>query len=339
MEAEEPLLAPPISPSSSAAAQDVEDPPPKAASPGTQEPARMYALRRSWTAPALAVLRGRDAADEDDPKLKLGIGGSLLRQAATLLLLYLSLAALAYSFNRHHFSGDETHPVVDSLYFCIVTLCTIGYGDITPLTPAAKALSCVFVLVGFGCLDIFLSGAVGYVLDLQEGLLVAIGARGGEGAIGYIFDAEKGRMRIRMKVALALGVVVLCIAVGTMVLSLVEELDWVDSFYLAVMSVTTVGYGDKAFKTLPGRLFASVWLLVSTIAVARSFLFLAEARIAKRHRRIAKWVLERAMTVEDLVAADLNNTGFISLTTHTSQHPYLCHRVRKGHFMKDVSTA
>lgn len=76
-------------------------------------------------------------------------------------------------------------------------------------------------------------------------------------------------------------------------------------------SVTTVGYGDKAFKTLYGRVFASVWLLVSTLAVARAFLFLAEARIDKRHRRIVKWILHRDLTVDDLLAADLNRNGFI----------------------------
>lgn len=118
-------------------------------------------------------------------------------------------------------------------------------------------------------------------------------------------------MRIRMKVALALCVVLLCIGLGTGVLRFVERLGWLDSFYLSVMSVTTVGYGDRAFKTLPGRLFASLWLLVSTIAVARAFLYLAEARIDKRHRKIAKWVLCRDMTVSEFLAADINNTGFV----------------------------
>lgn len=84
-----------------------------------------------------------------------------------------------------------------------------------------------------------------------------------------------------------------------------------DSLHLSVMSVTAVGHGDRAFKTLPGRVFASFWLLVSTLAVARAFLYLAEVRIDKRHRRIAKWVLHRDLTVEDLLAADLNQNGFI----------------------------
>lgn len=103
----------------------------------------------------------------------------------------------------------------------------------------------------------------------------------------------------------------LCIGVGALFLRFAEDLDWIDSVYLSVMSVTTVGYGDRAFKTLNGRIFAVVWLLLSTLAVARAFLYLAEARVDKRHRRIAKWVLHRDITVEDLIAADINNNGFI----------------------------
>ncbi|KDP28334.1 hypothetical protein JCGZ_14105 [Jatropha curcas] len=272
-------------------------------------------LQRSKTAPAMVVLQDLKPQATQDPKPK-SESSSIIRQAIFLLSMYLILGVVIYSYNRDNFSGIETHPVVDALYFCIVTMCTIGYGDIAPLTPPTKVFACVFVLVGFGFIDILLSGLVNYVLDLQESMILAgikMGkAHEGFSARDYIVDVEKGRMRIRLKVGLALGVVVLCIGVGTLVLYFLEDLGWIDSIYLAVMSVTTVGYGDRAFKTLTGRLFAAIWLLVSTLAVARAFLYLTEARIDKRHRRITEWVLHRDITVEDLLAADLNNTGFIS---------------------------
>ena len=53
-----------------------------------------------------------------------------------------------------------------------------------------------------------------------------------------------------MNVALALGVVVVCIGVGVTVMHFVESLGWLDSLYLSVMSVTTVGYRDRAFLHL-----------------------------------------------------------------------------------------
>lgn len=239
---------------------------------------------------------------------------SIVHQAFLLLVIYLSLGVIIYWLNRDNFRATETHPVVDALYFCIVTMCTIGYGDITPDSTATKLFSIMFVLVGFGFIDILLTGMVSYVLDLQENYLLRnvqdVGDQK-ESARSYIIDVKKGRMRIRMKVALALGVVVLCIGIGVGVMHFVERLGWVDSFYLSVMSVTTVGYGDRAFNSLPGRIFASIWLLVSTLAVARAFLYLAEARVDKRHRKMANWVLGQDMTVAQFLAADIDNNGFV----------------------------
>lgn len=265
--------------------QDIRDP--CAPGPSTTHFLPRKTIHRCKTAPALAVMRDAKSQPAQLPKPN-SDSTSIIRQAFFLLFLYLSLGVVIYSFNRDNFSGIETHAVVDALYFCIVTMCTIGYGDIAPLTPATKE-------------NMILTG-------IQVGGAPA----GGFSARNYIVDVEKGRMRIRLKVGLALGVVVLCIGMGTMVLYFVENLDWIDAVYLSVMSVTTVGYGDRAFKTLPGRLFAAIWLLFSTLAVARAFLYLAEARIDKRHRRITKWVLHREITVEDLLAADINNNGFIS---------------------------
>ena len=39
---------------------------------------------------------------------------------------------------------------IDSLYFTIITLATIGYGDLVPTTPLGKLVTVVFVIVGVG---------------------------------------------------------------------------------------------------------------------------------------------------------------------------------------------
>lgn len=41
---------------------------------------------------------------------------------------------------------------VDSLYFSVITLTTIGYGDIVPKTDAGKLFTTAYVLVGIGIL-------------------------------------------------------------------------------------------------------------------------------------------------------------------------------------------
>lgn len=260
-----------------------------------------------------AAAASRDSRNPPPPPRR----PAIVLHAFLFLLAYLAMGVTFYAALPGNFtsSAGPTHPVADALYFCIVTLCTIGYGDITPATPAAKLFSISFVLIGFGFVDILLSGMVSYVLDLQEHLLIT--ALKNPRSVrkhrhNYIFDLKKGRMRVRMKVALALTVVAICVGVGAAVLKRVENLGWLDAVYLAVMSVTTVGYGDHAFRTLAGRLFASAWLLVSTLAVARAFLYLAEMRIDKRHRAMANWVLSRDMTVSEFLAADIDNNGYVT---------------------------
>ncbi|KAJ9685945.1 hypothetical protein PVL29_015027 [Vitis rotundifolia] len=238
----------------------------------------------------------------------------IVRQAFIWVILYGIVGILIFCLKSGSFKGHLTVKPVDALYFSVVTLCTIGYGDIVPDTTFTKMFTCVFILVGFGFIDILLNGLVTYVLDRQEAVMMSTVDLNqfNNMVTTYLIDTEKGRMRIRIKVGLALVVVIFCIAVGTIGIHFLEGLTWVNSVYLSVTSVTTVGYGDYAFQTLAGRCFAIIWLLVSTLAVARAFLYLTELRIDKRNRRIAKWVLQKKLTLGDLVAADLDNDGSIS---------------------------
>lgn len=41
---------------------------------------------------------------------------------------------------------------LDALYFCVISLATIGYGDLTPTTPLAKAFTIFYVLNGIAIL-------------------------------------------------------------------------------------------------------------------------------------------------------------------------------------------
>jgi hypothetical protein len=41
---------------------------------------------------------------------------------------------------------------IDALYFCVVTLATIGYGDLTPTTSLAKLFTVFYVINGIGIL-------------------------------------------------------------------------------------------------------------------------------------------------------------------------------------------
>lgn len=66
----------------------------------------------------------------------------------------------------------------------------------------------------------------------------------------------------------ALGALAAGIALGTLGFHLIEHTSLLDSLYLTVQTVTTVGYGDVTPKTQAGRIFALVFMLVSVSTVA-----------------------------------------------------------------------
>jgi voltage-gated potassium channel len=61
-------------------------------------------------------------------------------------VLLWALAALAAGTLIYHWL--EGWNLLDALYFCVITLATVGYGDLTPTTPLAKAFTIVYVING-----------------------------------------------------------------------------------------------------------------------------------------------------------------------------------------------
>ena len=55
------------------------------------------------------------------------------------------------------YSKIEGWSPVDALYFCVVTLTTIGYGDLTPVTTIGKLFTMMYIFSGIGILMGFIS--------------------------------------------------------------------------------------------------------------------------------------------------------------------------------------
>jgi voltage-gated potassium channel len=64
----------------------------------------------------------------------------------------------------------EDWTLVESFYFCIVTLTTVGYGDLSPTTDATRIFTVVYILTGFGVLVALLTSvAQQYLRQKAEG--------------------------------------------------------------------------------------------------------------------------------------------------------------------------
>ncbi len=65
-----------------------------------------------------------------------------------VLVLVISIGTLMYMIEGG-LPGTSFDNIPDSIYWAIVTLTTVGYGDITPVTPFGRFLSAVVMLLGY----------------------------------------------------------------------------------------------------------------------------------------------------------------------------------------------
>ncbi len=69
-------------------------------------------------------------------------------------------------FQAHAFSVDLSEPYA-ALYYSFVTLTTLGYGDISPLTPDARALSVLEAIIGQLYLAVLVARLVGIYISQE----------------------------------------------------------------------------------------------------------------------------------------------------------------------------
>jgi voltage-gated potassium channel len=80
---------------------------------------------------------------------------SFMRKPESRALLLLVIAIVVTGTVFYH--RVEHWGWLDSLYFCIVTLGTIGFGDLAPKTDLGKAFTIVYAVFGLGVLAGFFS--------------------------------------------------------------------------------------------------------------------------------------------------------------------------------------
>lgn len=87
----------------------------------------------------------------------------------TLILIYFSAIGIYYFENQaqpEHFSS-----IFDSLWWAIITLTTVGYGDVYPITVGGKVFTFLILMIGLGIVAIptgIISSALTKSIDKKE---------------------------------------------------------------------------------------------------------------------------------------------------------------------------
>jgi len=73
----------------------------------------------------------------------------LATTAFTLMLLVVLVASLGYLF-EHEAQPEKFENIPTSIYWAVITLASVGYGDITPITPMGRMMTTLMALIGLG---------------------------------------------------------------------------------------------------------------------------------------------------------------------------------------------
>jgi voltage-gated potassium channel Kch len=94
--------------------------------------------------------------------------------AFIMILLVIMTASLGYLF-EHEAQPDKFENIPQAIYWAVVTLASVGYGDISPVTPAGRAMTVVLAFIGIGIFAIpaaLLSSAFSDQLKMDREALV-----------------------------------------------------------------------------------------------------------------------------------------------------------------------
>ncbi|CAM8995622.1 unnamed protein product [Rhodiola kirilowii] len=234
------------------------------------------------------------------------------RRVTIFLAVYLGVGTLCFSIVSHYIKGKKTNRVLDAAYLSVVTMTTVGYGDLVPDSVLTKLIACAYVFLGMALVGLLLTNAADYLVERHEVLLTkAISRNQKTGTVLVNITQESETKRLKYKCLTVLVILFVLVALGISVLMWTEELGFADAFYCVCCTISTLGYGDVSFTTTGGRVFAIFWIPAGTLCAAQFYLYIAELSTEKKRKLLVKWVLSRKLTKLDLEAADFDGDGAV----------------------------
>ena len=81
-----------------------------------------------------------------------------------VLIIVGACSALEYVFEANH-PGSNIHDFGDALWWSVVTVTTVGYGDRYPVTAAGRGVAVVLMLVGIGLVGVVTASVASYFVE------------------------------------------------------------------------------------------------------------------------------------------------------------------------------
>jgi voltage-gated potassium channel len=91
---------------------------------------------------------------------------SELGAVLTVVLLVILVNSLAVFYFEHPVQPEKFAKPSDAMWWCVVTMSTVGYGDLTPITKLGRIVGVVTVVVGVASYGVFLTLFGGAWIDV-----------------------------------------------------------------------------------------------------------------------------------------------------------------------------
>jgi len=189
-------------------------------------------------------------------------------RATVICGLYCLIGGLVYGF-------EQDLSAVDAIYFCIVTMSTVGYGDISPDTDGLRAFTVIWILIGIVAVFSQVSQAVTmYTNVLSEWcrdriekmyppVLVDID---GNGSCDFAMPESPLLYYSKNLVPSVSLMFLMQFPFAAIFVALEEEWSFGDAYYHCLVTATTVGYGDISISTEDGRI-CSIFQIIFSVSM------------------------------------------------------------------------
>jgi potassium channel subfamily K len=243
----------------------------------------------------------------------------LRRKAALVTIAYFTTGALFYRY-------VEGWSIVEGVYFSIVCITTVGYGDLLPSTDGSKMFTMIYVTIGTMSILTILTYLIGGMMEKQSVRKRMLDGKSLE--VNNITRSTLGTMAVMARTSVF---VLLFIFLGMVVFHLEDvKLRPLDALYMSVITINSVGFGDFSPQTKMGRFFAIFWIIGGTTSVAYLSGTLAETYLNSQQQKLHEALVENYVDEKMLLAADSDCDGKVN------EFEYVVHMLTK---MKKVDAA
>ncbi len=255
------------------------------------------------------------------------------------VLVYLLVGSILYHFVftlKDNNLKDASY--IDCIYFTLVTLTTVGYGDYHPYTDWGKLFTCIYILFGVGFIAYRLSSFINNLLERQEKIVVNTLQKNTH----EIMDDDNEQQHVQEKyccftvgkeerrVLFSSVWLMFLILVGIVVYDLVDDrTNFIESIYFVIVSISTVGYGDVSPATTVTKIFSIIWLMFVTLSFANTVSTYIEYSSNKAIEKLRYKLIHKKIDLYDFNKIDENNDNVIS------KYEWLKYQIIEGQYPVD----